>query len=116
MCISLGWLEFTFQISFSFNFVILQVCSARDAVTRELKEVQTKTQRELEQYKSQEREYVERIEKEKRLVEKMTADVCNYKEELDRANKRISELQKEFTDKQKEFTEKLNKFLEGKFG
>ncbi|CAH2095338.1 unnamed protein product [Euphydryas editha] len=107
-----GQLKETLKENGELKTLYLQVCSARDAVMRELKEVQTKTQREIEQYKSQEREYIERIEKEKRQVEKMTADVSNYKEELDRANKRISELQKEFTDKQKEFTDKLNKFLE----
>ncbi|OWR41620.1 hypothetical protein KGM_204970 [Danaus plexippus plexippus] len=90
----------------------IQVCSERDAASRELKEVQTKTQRELEHYKSEERDYVGRIEREKRQVEKLTSDLNSTKEELDRANKRISELQKMFTDKQKEFTDKLNKFLE----
>lgn len=89
------------------------MCSERDAASRELKEVQTKTQRELEHYKSEERDYVGRIEREKRQVEKLTSDLNSTKEELDRANKRISELQKMFTDKQKEFTDKLNKFLEG---
>lgn len=92
---------------------ISKVCSARDAATRELKDVQIKSQREIEHYKAQEREYVERIEKEKRAVEKLTNELAHVKEDLERANKRISELQKEFTDKQKEFTDKLNKFLEG---
>ena len=89
------------------------MCTARDSISRELKDVQIKTQRELDQYKSQERDYIERIEKEKRHVEKITLDLTNSKDELERANRRISELQKEFTDKQKEFTDKLNKFLEG---
>lgn len=66
-------------------------------------------------FKSQEQDFVERIEKEKRQSEKLTSDLTNSKEELERANKRISELQKEFTDKQKEFTDKLNKYLEGMY-
>ncbi|CAK1593904.1 unnamed protein product [Parnassius mnemosyne] len=90
----------------------LQVCSARDAVTRELKDHQMKTQKERELFKTQEKDYVERIEKQKQQLEKLNSDLSNTREELDRANKRISELQKEFTDKQKEFTEKLNKYLE----
>ncbi|XP_045504125.1 intracellular protein transport protein USO1 [Colias croceus] len=90
----------------------LQVCSGRDAVTRELKEMRTNIQRERDEFKSQEREYIERIEKEKRQAEKLNNDLGNAREEIERANKRISELQKEFTDKQKEFTDKLNKYLE----
>ncbi|CAG4965992.1 unnamed protein product [Parnassius apollo] len=89
-----------------------QVCSARDAVTRELKDHQMKTQKERELFKTQEKDYVERIEKQKQQLEKLNSDLTNTRDELDRANKRISELQKEFTDKQKEFTEKLNKYLE----
>ncbi|XP_034836032.1 uncharacterized protein [Maniola hyperantus] len=107
-----GRLKDTLKENGELKTLYLQVCSARDAVTRELKDVQIKSQREIEQYKSHERDYIERIEKEKRAVEKMTMDLTSAKEELERANKRISELQKEFTDKQKEFTEKLNKFLE----
>ncbi|XP_041982798.1 intracellular protein transport protein USO1-like [Aricia agestis] len=90
----------------------LQVCSARDAVTRELKDVHTMTQREKEAYRTQERELVERVESERRQVEKLTAELTAVRQELDRANCRISELQTEFTDKQREFTDKLNKFLE----
>ncbi|XP_072933382.1 uncharacterized protein [Epargyreus clarus] len=90
----------------------LQVCSTRDAVNREMKDVQTKMQKEKELYRSQEQDYVERIEREKRQVQKLTVDLANAKEELDSANKRISELQKDFTDKQKEFSDKLNKYLE----
>ncbi|KAI8437618.1 hypothetical protein MSG28_011877 [Choristoneura fumiferana] len=90
----------------------LQACSSRDGVSRELKDVQSKVQKERELFKSQEQDFVERIEKERRQSEKLTSDLTNSKEELERANKRISELQKEFTDKQKEFTVKLNKYLE----
>ncbi|XP_047537466.1 putative leucine-rich repeat-containing protein DDB_G0290503 [Vanessa atalanta] len=107
-----GQLKDTLKENGELKTLYLQVCSARDAVTRELKNVHTKTQREIEQYKSQEREYVERIENEKRQVEKLTIDLSNCREELERANRRISELQKEFTDKQKEFTDKLDKFIE----
>ncbi|KPJ10760.1 hypothetical protein RR48_07766 [Papilio machaon] len=88
------------------------VCSARDAVSRELKDNQMKIQKEREMYKTQEREYIERIERQKQELVKAANDLTNAREELDRANKRISELQKDFTDKQKEFTEKLNKYLE----
>ncbi|XP_013166273.1 PREDICTED: centrosomal protein of 152 kDa-like [Papilio xuthus] len=90
----------------------LQVCSARDAVSRELKDNQMKIQKERELYKTQEREYIERIERQKQELEKAANDLTNAREELDRANKRITEVQKEFTDKQKEFTDKLNKYLE----
>ncbi|CAH0731881.1 unnamed protein product, partial [Brenthis ino] len=107
-----GQLKETLRDNGELKTLYLQVCTARDAISRELKEVQTKAQREIEQYRSQERDYIERIEKEKRQVEKLTLDLTNAKDELERANKRISELQKEFTDKQKEFTDKLNKFLE----
>ncbi|XP_059051808.1 centrosomal protein of 152 kDa isoform X2 [Achroia grisella] len=89
----------------------LQACSTRDATSRELKDIQTKIQKEKEFFKSQEKEYVERIEKEKQQTTKLTSDLNNSKEELDKANKRISELQKEFTDKQREFTDRLNKYL-----
>ncbi|XP_063380221.1 myosin-9-like [Cydia fagiglandana] len=90
----------------------LQACSTRDSASRELKDVQSRIQQERDLYKSQEKEYVERIEKERQQLEKLTAELTSSKEELERANKRISELQKEFTDKQKEFTDKLNKYLE----
>ncbi|XP_047988844.1 myosin-9-like [Leguminivora glycinivorella] len=90
----------------------LQACSTRDSASRELKDVQSRIQQERDLYKSQEKEYVERIEKERQQLEKLTAELTSSKEELDRANKRISELQKEFTDKQKEFTDRLNKYLE----
>ncbi|XP_023951401.2 putative leucine-rich repeat-containing protein DDB_G0290503 [Bicyclus anynana] len=107
-----GRLKDTLKENGELKTLYLQVCSARDGVTRELKDVQIKHQREIEQYKNQERDYIERIEKEKRLVEKFVTDLTNARKELEIANKRISELQKEFTDKQKEFTDKLNKFLE----
>ncbi|XP_061728224.1 GRIP and coiled-coil domain-containing protein 2-like [Cydia pomonella] len=90
----------------------LQACSTRDSATRELKDVQSRIQQERDLYKSQEKEYVERIEKERQQLEKLTAELTSSKDELELANKRISELQKEFTDKQKEFTDKLNKYLD----
>lgn len=90
-----------------------QACSSRDTVSRELKDLQSKIQKEKELYKSQEKDYVERMEKQKQHIEKLMAELSNCKEELDRANKRISELQREFTDKQREFTEKLDKYLQG---
>ncbi|XP_022834016.1 paramyosin [Spodoptera litura] len=90
----------------------LQACSSRDTVSRELKDLQSKIQKEKELYKSQETDYVERMEKQKQHIEKLMAELNNCKEELDRANKRISELQREFTDKQREFTEKLDKYLQ----
>ncbi|KAI5645752.1 hypothetical protein NE865_02022 [Phthorimaea operculella] len=89
----------------------LQVCSARDAASRELRDMQSKIQQEKELYKDQEKDYVERLEKEKQHAEKLVAELNNAKEELEGANKRIQELQKEFNDKQKEFTDKLNKYL-----
>ncbi|XP_063375076.1 myosin-9 isoform X2 [Cydia amplana] len=87
-------------------------CSTRDSASRELKDVQSRIQQERDLYKSQEKEYVERIEKERQQLEKLTAELTGSRDELERANRRISELQKEFTDKQKEFTDKLNKYLE----
>ncbi|KAH9631985.1 hypothetical protein HF086_016545 [Spodoptera exigua] len=87
-------------------------CSSRDSVSRELKDLQSKTQKEKEFYKSQEKEFVERIEKQKQHIDKLMAELSDCKEELDRANKRISELQREFTDKQREFTEKLDQYLQ----
>ncbi|XP_063375069.1 GRIP and coiled-coil domain-containing protein 2 isoform X1 [Cydia amplana] len=90
----------------------LQACSTRDSASRELKDVQSRIQQERDLYKSQEKEYVERIEKERQQLEKLTAELTGSRDELERANRRISELQKEFTDKQKEFTDKLNKYLE----
>ncbi|XP_068619613.1 putative leucine-rich repeat-containing protein DDB_G0290503 [Battus philenor] len=107
-----GQLKDTLKENGELKTLYLQVCSARDAVSRELKDNQMKMQKERELFKSQEKDYVERIEKQKQQLEKLSADLANSREELDRANKRISELQKEFTDKQKEFTEKLNKYLE----
>ncbi|KAM3961122.1 LOW QUALITY PROTEIN: chromosome segregation ATPase asterless [Aphomia sociella] len=90
----------------------LQACSTRDAAARELKDIQTKIQKEKDFFKSQEKEYVERIEKEKQQAGKLLSDLSNCKEELEKANKRISELQKEFTDKQRELSDRLNKYLE----
>ncbi|XP_013186245.2 protein Hook homolog 3 [Amyelois transitella] len=90
----------------------LQACSTRDAASRELKDIQSKIQKERDLYKSQEKDYVARIEKEKQQVEKVTSELTSAKEELEKANKRISELHKEFTDKQKEFTDRLNKYLD----
>lgn len=92
---------------------LFKACSSRDAATRELKDIQSKIQKERELFKSQEKEYVERIEKEKQQIEKLTSDLTSTREDLERANKRISELQKDFTDKQKEFTDKLNQYLQG---
>ncbi|XP_045538046.1 centrosomal protein of 152 kDa [Papilio machaon] len=107
-----GQLKDTLKENGELKNLYLQVCSARDAVSRELKDNQMKIQKEREMYKTQEREYIERIERQKQELVKAANDLTNAREELDRANKRISELQKEFTDKQKEFTEKLNKYLE----
>ncbi|CAF4920578.1 unnamed protein product [Pieris macdunnoughi] len=90
----------------------LQVCSARDSVSRELKDVRTNMQKERDDFRKQEKDYIERIEREKKHAEKLAGDLSSSREEIERANKRISELQKEFTDKQKEFTDKLNKYLE----
>ncbi|KAJ2954789.1 hypothetical protein O0L34_g3094 [Tuta absoluta] len=89
----------------------LQVCSARDTASRELKDILSKIQKEKELYKEQEKDYVERLEKEKQHAEKLVAELTSAKEELEGANKRIQELQKEFNEKQKEFTNKLNKYL-----
>ncbi|XP_050672408.1 early endosome antigen 1 [Leptidea sinapis] len=90
----------------------LQVCSARDSVTREMKEIRNSILKERDDFKKQEKDYIERIEKEKQQVEKLRVELNNAKQELEQANKRITELHTEFTDKQEEFTDKLNKFLE----
>ncbi|XP_028176619.1 centrosomal protein of 152 kDa-like [Ostrinia furnacalis] len=105
-------LKDTLKENIELKTLYLQACSSREAATRELKDIQTKIQKEKESFKNQEREYVERIEKEKQQVEKLSSDLTSTREDLERANKRISELQKDFTDKQKEFTDKLNKYLE----
>ncbi|KAL4702718.1 hypothetical protein ACJJTC_011583 [Scirpophaga incertulas] len=90
----------------------LEACSTRDATSREMKDIQLKIQKEKELFKIQEKEYMERIESEKQLVDKLTTELSSTKTDLNVANKRISELQKDFTDKQKEFNDKLNKYLE----
>ncbi|XP_026735820.1 intracellular protein transport protein USO1-like isoform X2 [Trichoplusia ni] len=107
-----GQLKDTLKENGELKTLYLQACSSRDSVSRELKDMQSKIQKEKELYKSQEKDYVERLEKQKQQMEKLTADLSSSKEELERANKRISELQKEFTNKQREFTEKLDKYLE----
>ncbi|CAH2054469.1 unnamed protein product, partial [Iphiclides podalirius] len=107
-----GQLKDTLKENGELKTLYLQVCSARDAISRELKDNQMKIQKEKELFRTQEKDYVERLEKQKQQIDKMSMDLSNSKEELERANKRISELQKEFTDKQKEFTEKLTKYLE----
>lgn len=84
-------------------------------MSRELKDLQSKVQKEKDLYKSQETETIERLEKERQQVEKLTLELTATKEELDRANRRISELQKEFTDKQREFTDKLNQYIAGMY-
>ncbi|GBP36145.1 Centrosomal protein of 152 kDa [Eumeta japonica] len=94
----------------------LDVCSARDAISRELQDAKSKLalmQREKTSITSQEKELSEKLDKEKQQVAKLTAELTNEREGLERANKRISELQKEFTDKQKDFTDRLNKYIEG---
>lgn len=96
-----------------FFFILFQACSSRDSVTREVKDVAAKVQKERELFKSQEKEYVERMEKYKQQIEKLNSELTSTRGELETANKRISELQREFTDKQKEFTEKLDKYLKG---
>ncbi|KAL0819009.1 hypothetical protein ABMA28_008294 [Loxostege sticticalis] len=105
-------LKDTLKENIELKTLYLQACSSRDAATRELKDIQSKIQKERELFKSQEKEYVERIEKEKQQIEKLTSDLTSTREDLERANKRISELQKDFTDKQKEFTDKLNQYLQ----
>jgi chromosome segregation ATPase len=75
--------------------------------------LQAKIQKEKEMFKTQEKDYIERLEKEKQQKEKLTIECTSTRGDLEVANKRISELQKDFTDKQKEFTEKLNKYLQG---
>ncbi|RVE45416.1 hypothetical protein evm_009934 [Chilo suppressalis] len=90
----------------------LQACSSRDTISRELKDLQSRINGEKEMFKSQEKEYVERIESEKRQIQKLSAELSSCKTELENANKRISELQKDFNDKQAEFSDKLNKYLE----
>ncbi|XP_075984478.1 uncharacterized protein LOC142982064 [Anticarsia gemmatalis] len=107
-----GQLKDTLKENGELKTLYLQACSARDTVSRELKDLQSKIQKEKELYKSQETDYVERLEKQKQQIEKLTSDLNTSKEEMERANKRISELQREFTDKQREFTEKLDKYLE----
>lgn len=82
-------------------------------MSREIKDIQLKVQKEKEVYKAQEKDYVERLEKERQQVERVTGDLSSCKDELERANKRIQELQREFNEKQKEFSNKLNKYLEG---
>ncbi|CAG9793262.1 unnamed protein product [Diatraea saccharalis] len=90
----------------------LQACSSRDSITREFKELQSKINTEKEMFKSQEKEYIQRIESEKQNMEKLKLELTNTKAELEMANKRISELQKDFNDKQIEFRDKLDKYLE----
>ncbi|CAB3233435.1 unnamed protein product [Arctia plantaginis] len=107
-----GQLKDTLKENGELKSLYLQACSSRDAMSRELKDIQSKIQKEKELYKSQETDYVERLEKQKQQIEKLTSDLMSSKEELERANKRISELQREFTDKQREFTDKLDKYLE----
>lgn len=82
---------------------------------RELKDLQSKVQKDKDVYKSQETETVDRLQKERQQVESLTFELTAAKEELDRANRRISELQKEFTDKQREFTDKLNQYIAGTY-
>lgn len=107
-----GQLKDTLKENGELKTLYLQACSARDTVSRELKDLQSKIQKEKDLYKTQDNDYVEKFEKQKQLIEKLTLDLNNSKEELERANKRISELQREFTDKQRDFTEKLDKYLE----
>lgn len=90
-----------------------QACSGRDAVAREIKELHTQLNKEKELFRSQEKDYVERLENYKRQIDKLAGELTTSREELERANNRVSELQKEFSDKQKEFTSKLNQYLEG---
>ncbi|XP_049885424.1 girdin [Pectinophora gossypiella] len=106
-----GQLKDTLKENGELKTLYLQACSSRDTVSREFKDLQCKIQKEKDLFKTQEREYVERLEKEKQQADRLNSELTNAREELDRANKRISELQKEFTDKQKEFTDKLNKYL-----
>ncbi|KOB76571.1 Uncharacterized protein OBRU01_06006 [Operophtera brumata] len=82
--------------------LVARACSARDAVNRELKDVTARTQLEREHFNTQERDYVERMEKYKQQIEKLNSELTSCRSELETANKRISELQREFTDKQKE--------------
>lgn len=61
---------------------------------------------------SKEAEFQVLLEKERQQVSKLTTDLTAEREESERANMRISELQKEFSEKQKEFNDKLNKYIE----
>ncbi|KAG6456124.1 hypothetical protein O3G_MSEX009579 [Manduca sexta] len=107
-----GQLKDTLKENGELKTLYLQACSTRDSANRELKDLQTKIQKDKDMFRSQERDLKENTEKYKQQVEKLTSDLNNAKEELDRANRRISELQNDFTNKQKEFAEKLDKYLE----
>ncbi|KAJ0172223.1 hypothetical protein K1T71_012196 [Dendrolimus kikuchii] len=106
-----GQLKETLKENGELKTLYLQACSSRDAASRELKDYQVKMHKERELFRTQEKDNVEKIEKQKQQIDTLNSELSSTKEELDRANKRISELQREFTDKQKEFTEKLDKYL-----
>lgn len=107
-----GQLKETLKENGELKTLYLQACSSRDSTMRELRDFQTKAQKERELFKVHEKENVEKIENQKQQIDKLNSELSITKQELERADKRISELQREFTDKQKDFTDKLDKYLQ----